>query len=149
MRPTSTADRPRVVNRHFLRHYAEMVAVMFAGMGVLWLPSELALGAFGSGWSELSDAGMLSLMAATMTVPMVAWMRLRMGHGWQPSLEMAGAMIVPTLAAIGILAAGIAEDAGAVMLLEHVAMLAAMFGVMALRPGEYSGHGHHHAPALA
>lgn len=145
---TRTADRPRIVNRHFLRHYAEMVVVMFVGMGVLWLPSELALRVFGSGWDELSDAGMLSLMAATMTIPMVAWMR-RMGHGWQPSAEMAASMIVPTIASIGLLAAGIAEDAGAVMMLEHVAMLAAMFGVMMLRPEEYSGHGHHHRPAVA
>jgi hypothetical protein len=145
---TRTADRPRTVNRRFLRHYAEMVVVMFVGMAVLWLPAELALRAFGSGWSALGDAAMLSLMAGTMTVPMVAWMR-RMGHGWQPSAEMAASMIVPTIASIGLLAAGIAEDAGAVMMVEHVAMLAAMFGVMTLRPEEYSGHGHHHQPAVA
>jgi hypothetical protein len=144
-----SADRPRVVNRHFLRHYAEMVAVMFAGMGVLYVPTELALGAFGSGWSELGDAAMLGAMGATMTVPMVAWMRLRMGHGRRPSLEMAAAMVLPTLASIGLLAAGATDDAGGVMMLEHVAMLAAMFGVMALRPEEYSGHGHHHQAALA
>ena len=90
---TRTDSQQRVVNRHFLRHYAVMVAVMFAGMGVLYLPTELLLGAFGSGWGELGDAAMLGAMGATMTVPMVAWMRLRMAHGWQPSLEMAGASL--------------------------------------------------------
>ena len=37
-------------------------------------------------------------MAATMTIPMVAWMRYR-GHRWQPALEMAASMnLTPQLA---------------------------------------------------
>lgn len=134
-----------MVNRHFIRHYAEMVAAMFLGMIVLGLPVELTLGAAGSSWSELdreAPALMFSLMTLTMTVPMVAWMRHR-GHGWQPSAEMAGAMIAPTIVAIALLGANVA-DAGALMVAEHVAMLVAMFAVMLVRPEEYS---HRHVAA--
>ena len=67
--------RMSTATRHFIRHYVEMVAVMFAGMAALGLPAGAALGAFGSSWSELTDtapAAMLLLMATTMTIPMVA-----------------------------------------------------------------------------
>ncbi|HEU4657371.1 MAG TPA: hypothetical protein VFR97_07590 [Capillimicrobium sp.] len=128
--------RPGFLTRRFLLHYAEMVAVMFAGMGVLAVPAELALNAVGTSWDQLSDAGMLALMAATMTIPMVAWMRFR-GHGWRPSLEMGASMVVPTLLAMAVLAAGLL-DAGTVLVGEHVVMMVAMFGVMAARPEEYS-----------
>ena len=151
---TTTLDRvgreTRVLNRQFARHYAEMVVVMFLGMAVLAIPAEWVLGAFDSGWAALRDdapAAMLALMAATMTVPMVAWMR-HMGHGWQPSLEMAASMIVPTVGVIGLLAAGLATDIGMLLIIEHVAMLAGMFGAMLLRPEEYSGHARH-VPAIA
>ena len=95
----------------FIRHYIEMVVVMFAGMIVLGLPGEAALKAIGSGTSELRDDAPSVVflgMAATMTVPMVAWMRYR-GHRWQPTLEMAASMIIPTLVAIALLAADVLE----------------------------------------
>ena len=140
----------QVLNRHFARHYGQMVVVMFLGMAVLALPAEWALGTVGSSWTELqtdSPGLMLALMAFTMTAPMSAWM-YRMGHGWRPNVEMALSMIVPTIAVIGLSAAGIVEDIGALLLIEHVAMLAGMFGVMVARPEEYSGH-HNHEPATA
>ena len=95
----------------FIRHYIEMVVVMFAGMIVLGLPGEAALKAIGSGTSQLRDDAPSVVflgMAATMTVPMVAWMRYR-GHRWQPTLEMAASMIIPTLVAIALLAADVLE----------------------------------------
>ena len=136
----------QIVNRHFARHYAQMVAVMFVGMFVLYLPAEWALGAAGSSWNELSTDSpelMLLLMALTMTVPMSAWM-YRMGHGWRPNVEMALSMIVPTLALVGLSLAGVVEGVGALLTIEHVAMLAGMFAVMVARPEEYSGHTHRH-----
>jgi hypothetical protein len=139
----------KVLNRHFARHYAEMVIAMFLGMIVLGILAGWALGALDSGWAELRDdapAAMLGLMAFTMTAPMSAWM-YRMGHGLRPNLEMAASMIVPTIGVIGLLAAGLVEDIGALLVIEHVVMLAGMFVVMALRPEEYSGHGH--VPATA
>src|SRR5688500_3106641 len=94
----------QVLNRHFARHYGQMVLVMFLGMAVLFLPVEWALGTVGSSWTELqtdSPALMLALMAFTMTAPMAAWMH-RMGHGRRPNVEMALSMIVPTIALIGL-----------------------------------------------
>jgi hypothetical protein len=129
----------------FIRHYVEMVVVMFAGMIVLGLPGEAALRAMGSGTSELrTDAPALVFlgMATTMTAPMVAWMRYR-GHRWQPTLEMAASMIIPTLVAIALLATD-AAGFNALMGLEHVAMLLGMLVAMLLRVDEYAGHHHHH-----
>ena len=134
---------PHSPARHFIRHYAEMIVAMFLGMAVLGVPAGWALGAAGSSWSELNtDAPALMLlgMAVTMTVPMVGWMRHR-GHGWRANAEMSASMLVPTFAAIALLAAG-AADIGFLLVVEHVAMLLGMLGVMLLRPAEYT---HHHA----
>jgi hypothetical protein len=130
----------------FIRHYIEMVVVMFAGMLVLGLPAEAGLQAIGSGTSALTDdapAVVFLGMAATMTIPMVAWMRFR-GHRWQPTLEMAASMVIPTFIAIALLAADVAGF-HALMGLEHVAMLLGMLVAMLLRVEEYAGHEHHHA----
>lgn len=139
----------QVLNRHFARHYGLMVLVMFVGMAVLGMPAGWILEAAGSSWSELraeSPELMLALMALTMTVPMCAWM-YRMRHGRRPIAEMALAMIVPTLALMAVSAAGVVDDVGVLLLVEHVAMLAAMFVVMAARPEEYSRPRGRHARA--
>jgi hypothetical protein len=133
----------------FIRHYVEMVVVMFAGMIVLGLPGEAALHAIGSGTSELRETARAMVflgMATTMTLPMVAWMRYR-GHRWQPTLEMAASMVIPTLVAIALLAAELAGF-GALMGLEHVAMLLGMLVAMLLRIDEYAGHHHHGQEAI-
>jgi hypothetical protein len=144
----------RIVNRHFIRHYIEMVVVMFVGMGVLAAPAGLALGAFDSSWGDLrtdAPALMLGLMAFTMIAPMVAWMAFR-GHSVRANAEMAASMIVPTFALIALLAAGVMTGVGALLVAEHVLMLGGMFAVMLLRPDEYSHHHrqtHDAAPAAA
>ena len=139
-------------NRHFARHYVEMLVAMFLGMVVLGTPATFALGAAGMSMSELHNdfpALMLFGMAVAMTMPMVGWMRYR-GHGWVPSAEMAASMFVPAFAAIALLWGGLVEDIGALMLIEHVAMLPAMLAAMLLRREEYSGaHGHAHARVAA
>ena len=130
----------RSVNRHFLRHYAEMVVVMLLGMAVLYAPGAFVLRAV-SGWSDLhteAPGAVFGLMCLTMTAPMVWWMRRR-GHGWRPNAEMAMSMIAPTLVAIALLAADVAEM-GTLMSAEHVAMFGAMFLVMLARPDEYACH---------
>jgi hypothetical protein len=129
-----------VLNRHFARHYLEMVAAMFLGMAVLWMPAKEALGAAGLSSSELREdapALLLAVMAITMTVPMVAWMRYR-GHGWRPAAEMSAGMLVPTAGAIALLGASVVEDLDVLMVGEHVAMLLGMLLAMLLRPAEYS-----------
>ena len=147
-RDGSTATRAAndFSTRHFVRHYVEMVVAMFLGMVVLGVPAGWALGAVGSSWSELNtDAPALMLlgMAVTMTVPMVGWMRYR-GHGWRANTEMSASMLVPTFVAIALLEASVVDDIGALLVVEHVAMLLGMLGVMLLRPTEYT---HHHADA--
>jgi len=122
--------------KRFVRHSVEMVLAMFVGMAVLGLP----LYAVGSGWHELAieapAIGFLG-MAASMTVPMVAWMRYR-GHGWRANTEMSMAMVIPTFAVIALVWADLVTDTGVLMTIEHVAMLAAMAGAMLLRPAEYA-----------
>ena len=126
----------------FARHYAEMVVAMFLGMFVLGGAGAVLLGLVGvdvSNWSTDAPALMLLSMAATMSAPMVAWMRHR-GHGWLPCWEMAAAMIVPTIGALALLEAGALDDAHAAMGVQHVVMFPAMLGVMLLRRDEYTAH---------
>jgi hypothetical protein len=141
-----------VLNRHFVRHYVEMLVAMVLGMVVLGTPATLALSTAGMSMSELhNDAPALMLfgMAVTMTVPMVGWMRYR-GHGWPASAEMSASMFVPAFGVIALLWGGLVEDIGALMLIEHVVMLPSMLAAMLLRREEYSGmHGHNSARPVA
>jgi hypothetical protein len=123
--------------KHFLRHYAEMVLAMFLGMAILGFPADRLMDAVGAD----SDAFMFLGMATTMTVPMVGWMLYR-GHGWRANAEMSASMFLPAFAVIGLLAADVLTDIGALMVIEHVAMLLAMAGAMLLRPAEYAHHEH-------
>jgi hypothetical protein len=59
---------------------------------------------------------------------------------------MGASMVVPTLATLALLGAGIVEGAGALMGVLHAVMLPAMFVAMLFRRAEYSDH-HHHAHA--
>jgi len=135
--------------RRFARHYVEMVIAMFLGMAVLGVPAGWALNAMGTSWSAVNDdspALMLLGMAVTMTVPMVGWMAYR-GHGWRANAEMSASMFLPTFGVIALLGAELVTDIGALLVIEHVAMLASMLGAMLVRREEYSGHAHGHAAA--
>jgi len=143
--PLGTAAPQAVVSRrspvrNFVRHYAEMLAAMFIGMFVLGaalaLPLEL-MGADVSSWDTEAPALQLLMMAFTMTVPMVAWMRYR-GHGWAPCWEMSGAMFVPTFVALALLWTSVEMSTHGLMMIQHIAMFPAMLGVMLLRRDEYS-----------
>jgi hypothetical protein len=135
------------LTRSFARHYLEMVVVMFVGMGLLAMPAQWATDALWPGVDGDDTTLMLARMGATMTLPMIPWMRWR-GHGWQPSLEMAAAMVVPAIGVIALLEAGVVESVGLLMTLEHVAMFVGMFAVMIARPDEYS-HAAHEGDATA
>ena len=142
--PTTRTRSPR----RFILHYGEMVAAMFLGMAALGVPAGWLFSAFGTSWSQLSTAWMVFAMAITMSLPMAAWMRYR-GHAWRPTVEMVAAMIVPTLALMILAWAQVVAGMGAAMVIEHVAMLAAMLAVMLLRLDEYAGGHHHGAPRCA
>jgi hypothetical protein len=126
--------------RHFVRHYIEMVAVMFLGMFALGRPAGWLFSALGASTSSQHPAMMLLSMGVTMTVPMVAWMRYR-GHGWRPTAEMAASMLIPTFVAIALAGTGLMEG-GSLMVSEHVAMLSGMLIAMLFRREEYSGTAH-------
>jgi hypothetical protein len=129
---------------HFVRHYFEMIAAMFLGMLVVGMPADAALRAAGDG-----PAVALTLMSASMTIPMVAWMRYR-GHGWAPCAEMSAAMILPTALVLGLLWGGALADEHTLMMIEHVVMFPAMLVAMLLRRDEYTGAaGHHRRHAAA
>ena len=126
----------------FARHYAEMVAAMFAGMIALGLPAGIALSGLGIELADDAPAALLLGMGITMTVPMVAWMRHR-GHGWAASNEMAASMIIPSVAVVGLLSAGVVVETGTLLAIQHVVMFPAMVAVMFLRLDEYT-HAHAH-----
>jgi hypothetical protein len=134
---TTLANRPA---GRFARHYAEMVAVMFAGMIALALPAGIALSGLGIELADDAPAALLLGMGVTMTVPMVAWMRYR-GHGWAASNEMAASMMIPSVAVVGLLAAGVVVGTDALLAIQHVVMFPAMLAVMLLRLDEYT-HAH-------
>ena len=128
----------------FARHYAEMVVAMFLGMFFLGGIGSVALGAAGvdtGDWSSDAPALLLLSMAVTMSFPMVAWMRYR-GHGWAPCWEMTASMFVPSLAAIALLWAGVTDDEGTLMAIQHAGMFPSMLIAMLLRRDEYTGHRH-------
>jgi hypothetical protein len=130
--------------RRFVRHYVEMVVAMFAGMGVLLPPLGMATRAlFGVGLHGNATL-MISAMALTMTVPMVAWMRFR-GHSWAPCADMSAAMVLPTLAVLALLWTDLLSDVGTLLFIEHAVMLPAMLVAMLLRRAEYT---HHHGAAV-
>lgn len=131
----------------FTRHYAEMLAAMFLGMIVLGGLLSAVVGFAGGDYGALEDdapALLLLAMALNMSVPMVAWMRYR-GHAWRLTYEMTVAMLVPALAAIALLWTGAVTKFGTLMMLLHVAMLAAMLLAMLARRDEYS-HEHRRTP---
>lgn len=121
--------------RRFLRHYLEMVAAMVLGMVVLGLAARAVVDTSGR------PALMLGEMAVTMTLPMVAWMRVR-GHGWRACAEMSASMVLPAVGVLALLGSGLVTGSAALMTIEHSVMFPAMFAVMVWRREEYSGqHG--------
>ena len=139
--PRSGAPWRRHPAVRFALHYLEMVAVMFAGMGILGGALLLIAAALGFGVSEIREnapAAFLAGMGVSMTVPMVWWMRFR-GHSWPASTAMGWSMVLPTVATIALLAAGGSDLHGALMI-QHVAMFPAMLGAMLLHRDEFTGH---------
>jgi hypothetical protein len=122
--------------RSFALHYLEMVVVMFVGMGVFYGLVALAFSAAGSSTTAQPGWFRVLLMGVVMTVPMVAWMTWR-GHAVGRSVEMAAAMMLPTLVAAWLALAGVLGVMSALGV-QHAAMLPAMLLVMLWRYREYA-----------
>ena len=141
MLPAMNTSARRAGRRTFLRHFVEMLLAMFLGMLVLGGITQLIFAAAGSSLSDAPGSIRVMLMGFDMTVPMVAWMSYR-GHPRARNAEMATAMIVPTLVAAALAAAGMLSTAAA-LAVQHAAMIPAMLGVMLWRYDQYSGtHAH-------
>src|SRR5215469_9333122 len=115
----------------FLRHFGEMILAMLLGMAVFDVVTGAIFIPMGQEISALA-------MAVAMTVPMVAWMRIRK-HAWRLNAEMAGAMIVPTLLLIGGSRLDLLPPMS-IMLGTHLLMVPAMLGVMLYRWRDYTCH---------
>ena len=122
---------------HWLRHLVEMSVAMMIGMCV-------GVGIFaailGVSYHQLvlqDPTAALIVMAVAMTVPMVAWMRIRR-HTWRHSMEMGAAMLLPAIPFLGCLWAHVFSKApnGPYMAVSIVAML----GLMLYRWDVYATH---------
>jgi hypothetical protein len=132
--------------RHFLRHLGEMLLAMVVGMMVFGAFDRGILAAAGTSASHVREAApeiVAVVMAFNMSAGMAVWMRHR-GHTWKRIAEMAGAMLVPAVAAIALFWGGVIQS-GAILALEHVAMIPAMVAVMLVHRAEYSQPVHRHA----
>ena len=133
------ASSPSGSTRHFARHFVEMVLAMMVGMMALGGLQRGILAAAGGSVTDLKRSApeiVALAMALNMTVGMTLWMRHRR-HSWAMGAEMAGAMFVPAVLAIGLLWGGVIES-GSVLGVEHAPMLPAMLAVMLVRRTEYS-----------
>ena len=128
----TAASRPT----RFALHLGEMIVAMLAGMLVLGGAVEGVLAVTDASMSDAPIAVRTAVMAITMTVPMVWWMRYR-GHPVRHNIEMAGSMVVPTAIVIAMYWLA-AIPSGSVMAVQHVIMIPAMAGVMLWRYEHYA-----------
>jgi hypothetical protein len=120
---------------HFWRHALEMFAVMVIGMIT---SAAIFLTLVQMTWEEaIADRPTASLLviAAGMSLPMMAWMLYR-GMGWKNSVEMAAVMVVPVIPFLCLVWFGVVSSAacGAYCMVTIVAML----GLMLYRRDEYA-----------
>lgn len=124
----------------FLRHLLEMTVAMMLGMFGYGLLLGGLLAAAGNNLEDarLGRPELFALgMAASMSLPMVAWMRHR-GHDWRNGMEMTAAMFAPAL----VLSACYrlhAVQADSVCPMACAAMIPAMVGAMLFRLSDYTG----------
>jgi hypothetical protein len=130
-----SAGRHRRHLSPFVRHLLQMFGVMVAGMLVA---ATIFLTIIEMTWDEATlkhPQASLLVIAAGMTLPMVAWM-LRMGMGVRNSAEMAAAMALPVIPFLCLVWFNVTTSAqcGIYCLVS----LAAMIVLMSYRRPQYS-----------
>jgi hypothetical protein len=118
----------------FWRHLLEMIAAMMVGMLAGAAVFLTAVGMTADQAIRRYPVLFVTVMAISMTVPMVAWMRYR-GHGWRNSAEMAAAMVVPAIVFICLRWAHVIS--GPICGLYCASTIPAMIGAMLYRRDEY------------
>lgn len=132
----SHPSRGRQVLR-FLRHFGEMILAMLLGMVALGVVNGAILVPLGVTYLSQASVEVSTLaMVVAMTVPMVAWMRIRK-HSWRLNAEMAASMLVPTLLLLAVCELDLLPRTS-LMLGAHVLMVPAMLGVMLYRWRDYT-----------
>ena len=119
----------------FWRHFLEMLGAMMIGM---FAGAAIFLSIVQVTWDEALiqyPVQSLLVIAVSMTVPMVALMRIR-HHGWRSSGEMAAAMVLPVIPFICLVVFDVTK--GAVCGLYCLVTILAMLGVMLYRRSDYS-----------
>lgn len=133
----------------WLRHLAEMVVAMYAGMLVYMALVRPVLMGIGVARFVAGDLG-YAWMILFMVAPMVALMRLQ-GHSWRMADEMTVGMVAPVVVCFGLVRLGICPlvpflawlTPTSVYLAAHDGMLLGMIAVMIYRRGMYA-----HAPGF-
>jgi len=122
----------------FWRHFLEMLGAMVVGMIATGAIFVSVVGV--KSWDEVTiqyPTQALLAMAASMTLPMVLWMRYR-GMSWRNSGEMGAAMVLPLIPFLCLVWFGVTESAqcGAYC----AVMVVAMYALMRYRRAEYAHH---------
>ena len=143
-KPGERARRCLGAGWRFARHLLEMVLAMIAGMALLGA----ALAVLGEPPGYANPLARYGLMGASMSGPMVGWMRYR-GHSWSDGLEMTVAMLLPMFALVVPVELGVARyvpglSEQSLMMLSHVAMIAGMVVLMIYRFERYAHGAHSH-----
>jgi len=128
----------------FLWHLLQMVLAMEAGMAAYHLALHTAL--TGTGYTALTDASPLFeywMMVASMTLPMIALMRLYHKSSWRSCSEMTAVMLVPP-AVLTLLVLGDLIPLQTLQALGDPLMILAMAADMLLRRDQH-GSGCHAA----
>jgi hypothetical protein len=147
--PPRPADSPGGADRavptfrpgyfYFAKHFAVMVALMYAGMFVLDPVYDFgaALAGADDPWGRLPVLSNI-VMALNMSVPMVLYMR-HQRHSWRSIREMSAVMLLPAALTMGPYLVG-TMTAGTMMSLSHATMIPLMAVAMTFRFREYAQH---------
>jgi hypothetical protein len=129
----------------FLWHLLQMILAMEAGMAVYHLLLHTLLA--GTGYAALTNAYPLFgywMMVASMTLPMIALMRLYHKSSWRSGGEMTIAMLVPPAALTVLVLCGLIP-LHTLQALGDPLMILAMAADMLYRRDEHAHGGHAHA----
>lgn len=127
----------------FTWHFVQMAVVMMLGMA----PLGVILSALGqSNLGTRSPEAYALAMLGSMVLPMAAFMLIR-GHSWERTVEMSGAMTIPTAAIMAGSLLGLIPQRAALTVVAGgmgIPMWAAMLGAMLFRWRDYAQHRHGH-----
>ncbi|MDQ0732368.1 hypothetical protein [Arthrobacter sp. B1I2] len=136
----------RAIGR-FVLHFIQMCLVMCAGavlLGLLFFGSAALLGY--SNLDQRAPELTVLVIAISLSLPMLAWMRFIMGMAWRPTLEMAGSTMVAGLLLIVAYRLDLVARSELIPLQTGLLACPLMLLVMLFRFPLYSMSHRHHQP---